>query len=83
MTEDGQQHSGGARPDLAQVDLFVQELEAGMVPAGFADRFSAARSLIEQFCNVPWQSKDEREQAQVLVLRLELVIDGRGDGKEV
>jgi hypothetical protein len=64
-----------ARMDLAASNLLVWRLIAQ------GRRFSAAQResvllLRQQLCDAPWSSADERDWAQVLVLRLELLLLG-------
>jgi hypothetical protein len=49
----------------------VEEVEGGRLPARFSDRASAIKALVGEICGAPWESGEERERAQGLVLRLE------------
>ena len=54
--------------------LFTQatvETEKSTYPPGFPDRAAAIRVLVRLICGAPWQTAEERGEAQRLVARLE------------
>jgi hypothetical protein len=61
--------------DLSASNLLVWRLIAQGRPLSAAQRESALL-LRQQLCDAPWINADEREWAQVLVLRLELLLLG-------
>jgi hypothetical protein len=61
--------------DLSASNLLVWRLIAQGRPLSAAQRESAVL-LRQQLCAAPWSSADEREWAQILVLRLELLLLG-------
>jgi hypothetical protein len=59
--------------DLSASNLLVWRLIAQGRPLAAAQRESALL-LRQQLCDAPWSNADERDWAQVLVLRLELLL---------
>lgn len=57
-------------PTLAEFRTFVSDLEAGVFPPCFKDREAAAQHLVDDICLAPWETAQERAEAQRLVARL-------------
>src|SRR5262245_50126188 len=49
---------------------FIEELEQGQYPPCFPDRTKASQTLVDEICGAPWQTAEERDKAQGLVIRL-------------
>jgi hypothetical protein len=49
----------------------VEEFESGHCPARFSGQDGALKLLIHEMCSAPWQTREERNKAQVLVIRLD------------
>ena len=47
------------------------QIEKGTYPPGGPDRAASIRALVREMCGAPWQTADERGEAQRLVARLE------------
>ena len=56
---------------LARFTQATVEIEKGHCPPGFPDRAAAIRALVRLMCGAPWQTAEERGEAQRLVARLE------------
>jgi hypothetical protein len=67
------EQAAGARIDLSASQLLIWRLLLQGQPLSAAQRESAA-ALEEQLCAAPWTSGEERNWAQVLVLRLALLL---------
>jgi hypothetical protein len=62
-----------ARVDLSASSLFVRYWQCQGRPLSAAQREEAG-ALQKQLCAAPWTSAEERNWAQVLVLRLEMLL---------
>jgi hypothetical protein len=67
------EQAAGARIDLSASQLLIWRLLLQGHPLSAAQRESAA-ALEEQLCAAPWATAEERNWAQVLVLRLALLL---------
>jgi hypothetical protein len=70
------EQAASARIDLPASSLLVWRLQAQGRPLSAAQRESAA-ALRRHLCDAPWTSGEERNWAQVLVFRLELLLGRR------
>jgi hypothetical protein len=65
--------AASARIDLSASSMLVWYLQSQHRPLSAAQRDTAVL-LRQQLCEAPWISGEERNWAQVLVLRLELLL---------
>ena len=56
---------------LADYRQTIEEIEKGDGPPADLDRDLALRSLVHEICGRPWDTAEEQEKAQCLVIRLE------------
>ena len=70
------EQAASARIDLSACHLLIWRLLIQGQPLSTAQRESAA-ALEKQLCAAPWATAEERDWAQVLVLRLALLLLGR------
>jgi hypothetical protein len=57
-------------PTLANYRKSIEEIENGQWPSTSHDREAAVKALVDEICIRPWETPEEREQAQGLVARL-------------